>query len=448
MGRTHAIGVEAAAGGRSGIEIAIQPSLVVLILIAMPVAAHAQSALAPGSPGNPTPTVRFPPGVSVVEVPFRFEGNTILLDARVNGSDPLVFVLDTGTYDNVVMKPQKLEGVKLDFGGSEGESGGHGHVRVAQGVRLDLGQLQLEGGELAVMPQSTLSGLGKVAWDGILGDPFFENLVVEVDWENETLRLHDPAVFEPPKDALSIPLEREAGHIYLSSDVEIEGKTTSVRLIVDTGSTGALSLRSDRVSVPSRRVVDVILGRGLGGVVKGDFGRVDKLLLGDLEFEGVLTTFLDNSSKMIAVRGDGNLGLEVLRRTWVAFDYPNNRMLLMPSAVVTEPFIFTTSGLRIENEIAEDGTISVLDVYADTPAAEAGLAVGDRIVSMNSQPVQELGVKSIRALLRQEPGITVRLGIKSADAMREVELKLEKILWGIPSPDGITLERGSSSARI
>ena len=61
--------------------------------------------------------VQFPPGVSVVEVPFRFESSKIIVDVRVNGSAPLPFVLDTGAPLAAIVKPGKLEGINVDYVG-------------------------------------------------------------------------------------------------------------------------------------------------------------------------------------------------------------------------------------------------------------------------------------------------------------------------------------------
>ena len=366
--------------------------------------------------------IHFPSGVSMVEIPFRDEENTILIDVRINGSDPVAFVVDTGTYDVVLMKSQKLEGVEIDFGDPGKDS------NLARGLSFDMGTLRFEGAQMTVLPEETLKGLGTVSWDGILGAPFFASVVVEVDWKKSVLRLHDPSTFKVPDGAEVIPLDRRRGHIFMNSEVTIDGNSQSVDLVVDTGSTGALALRSDKVSVPARRVSDIVLARSLWGDITGDIGRIEGLKLGTSSLKGVVSIFVGGSSGIISVGSDGNLGVKVLRRFGVTFDYTNNRMLLTPTKAIGDPFPFSTSGVQVARHISDDGALKILSVYANSPGARAGLAPGDRILSLNSKPVDELGVETVRSLLRQTPGNRVVLEIRKTDASLEVELELETIL--------------------
>lgn len=84
--------------------------------------------------------------------------------------------------------------------------------------------------------------------------------------------------------------------------------------------------------------------------------------------------------------------------------------------------------MQIARRISDDGTLKIVEVYADSPATRAGLVAGDRIISLNSWPVDELGVETIRELLRQPPGERVVLEVRQTDSSLEVELELETIL--------------------
>jgi len=364
---------------------------------------------------------QFPAGTSVVEIPFRDEMNTILIDMSINGSDPVAFVVDTGTYDVVLMKPQAMKGL-IENPGSGGETW------LARDLDFEMGSLRFTGVEMAVMPEGALKNLGTTSWDGILGAPFFENLVVEVDWEKSILRLHDPATFKAPETAAVVPIEKRRAHIYVTGEVTIDGNSRPVDLIVDTGSTGALALRSDNVPVPARRISDLTLARSLFGDIKGDIGRIDKLQLGGSSLQGVVSIFVAGSSGIISVGSDGNLGVKILRRFGVTFDYAGSRMLLEPTAAVSDPFPFSTSGLQLDLKIDEDGSVLIKDVYADSPAAKAGVGTGDRLLTVNAKPVRELGIDAIRDLLRQAPGTRIKLEVQQGDSWQEIELELATIL--------------------
>ena len=103
-------------------------------------------------------------------------------------------------------------------------------------------------------------------------------------------------------------------------------------------------------------------------------------------------------------------------------------MLLEPTDSVADPFPFSTSGLQIGLRISDDGSLKIAAVYADSPAERAGLIAGDRILSVNSRPVIDLGIEAIRDLLKQAPGTRVRLEVRQGDSSRDVELELDTIL--------------------
>ncbi len=103
-------------------------------------------------------------------------------------------------------------------------------------------------------------------------------------------------------------------------------------------------------------------------------------------------------------------------------------MLLKATAAVAAPFKFSTSGLRIDPWLGDDGSARIDEIYPDSPAARAGLAVGDRIVAVGSQPTRELGVEEIRDQLQQPPGTEVMLQISRGEAPREVALVLATLL--------------------
>ncbi len=375
----------------------------------------------------------FPVGSSVVEVPFRLEANKILVDVKVNGSKPLPFVLDTGAPTSVLLKPDTVAAESLEIIGQAhvGGAGGEGDFQIAQlagGVRLEVGDLRIEDARMVIMPDQGEKHIGTSPWAGIFGAQLFASAAVEIDWVGERLRLYEPSTFEASPEAVAVPLEIHGGHVYAAAEVTVDGRSKQVALVVDTGASHALALDPAKVAAPARRLRNAVLGRGLNGVLTGDISRVDRLRIGGLSFDNVVTSFPDTAPTVLTVGADGNLGTEVLRRSVVTFDYERNRMLLEPGEAAAEPFVFSTSGLRIEPWLSDDGSVGVDEVYADSPAARAGLSTGDRVVAVNSQPISELGIDATKDLLQQPPGTRVALQVRRASELREVELVLKPIL--------------------
>ena len=99
-----------------------------------------------------------------------------------------------------------------------------------------------------------------------------------------------------------------------------------------------------------------------------------------------------------------------------------------PTDAVRDPFPFSRSGLQVEPRLAADGSLGIRQVYVDSPAAKAGMSRGDALLAIDSRPVAALGVKGVRALLRQPPGVLVRLKVRQGTSAVEVEIELADLL--------------------
>lgn len=383
-------------------------------------------------PGQqPAWDIQFPDGVSMVEVPFREVQGLIVVDVNVNGFGTQAFIIESGWSAPGLLITEDIESFHFDFADDarkKGGNNGHQMGRLARNVQLELGGLRIGGVKLEVASRGDSEFLGMMPEEGVLGVKFLKNLVVEVDWEQKRVRLHDPATFKAPDDVVSVPLTFRRGISYATGEVTIDGKDYPIKFVIDTGSPGTLLLRADKVEVPKRRISGVTLGQSLYGAVTGDIGRIDNLRLGGANIKNMVVRFLDGDSNMVAVGADGNLGNGVLNRFVVTFDYARSRMLLKPNDAIDDPFPYSTSGMALDRKIGDDGSIGIRRIYDDAPAARAGLKVGDRIIAVNSQPVADLGIDAIRDLFRQSPGTRMTLQIRHKDLLHEVELILDTVI--------------------
>jgi carboxyl-terminal processing protease len=71
----------------------------------------------------------------------------------------------------------------------------------------------------------------------------------------------------------------------------------------------------------------------------------------------------------------------------------------------------------------------VQDVVADSPAATAGVGLGDRLLEIEGVSVQSLKLAEIKRAFRAEPGTRVRLRLQSAEETpRDVTVILRDLL--------------------
>ena len=303
----------------------------------------------------PLPELRFPTTKTVVEIPFEVESGYVVLPISVNGSRPLRFVLDTGASGAIIYKTEgNAPNLKITGEARLRGAGGDGAVTtvpVAEDVTFKLGEIELVNGNLAIRS----SGRGH---DGVIGRPVFGNLVVEIDWEKQIVKFHDPAKFKYAGPGVVLPLTFDAGgRPYTTASVVVAGdEKIPVKLVVDTGGSHTLSL--DEGSHPGIKRPQgaklTVLGRGASGELTGHSGRIKALEFGGQTFKDVPTIFPDSSSGTAGLNGrQGNLGSGILRRFNITYDYSRQQMILEPNKFARNPF-GTTAPIDAQTSFALD----------------------------------------------------------------------------------------------
>jgi carboxyl-terminal processing protease len=109
------------------------------------------------------------------------------------------------------------------------------------------------------------------------------------------------------------------------------------------------------------------------------------------------------------------------------------------------------SGVGIEIS-KQDNTIVVRDVFADSPAARAGIQPGDVLVAVDGIPVSELGLDGVVQRVRGPEGTVVALVIQQVGKASPLEVRLVRskvrlsgVRWAV-LPERVGLLRVSSFA--
>ena len=374
-----------------------------------------------------------PPATVRATVPFELVNNHLLVPVSVNGSEPFHLILDTGmpAMGAMLYDSDRVQRLKLPrdsaMRGAVGGAGGDGsrlQADVVSGQRLSVGKVEIRGAQVIVIPViPELVGYH----DGVIGRELFANFVVEANYDERVLTLHDRKRFEPPDGAIELPVTFRGGVPYTTGSVTLLDETVvPLDLVVDIGASHALSLNGDsdrRITLPEG-AVETILGRGVSGEILGHVGRVASFTLAGRRFENMVVSFPE--SRHQNPRGvnslDGNLGNGVMKRFNVAFDYRNKRLLLEPNRSIDQPFEFDMSGMRLEG-----ASFRVEQVVTGSPAAEAGIRAGDVVVGVDGRPTSELDLWEVRERLMQE-GREAELQLDRDGRRIEVRLRLRRLV--------------------
>ena len=191
---------------------------------------------------------------------------------------------------------------------------------------------------------------------GIIGYDLLKDFVVEINYSNKYIKLHNPESYKPQKckkcNSTNISFYNKKP--YVNALVGIGNESTSVKLLIDTGGSDALWLFEDdaqNISIPDK-YFDDFLGRGLSGSVYGKRAKIDKFTLKNFELKSVNVAFPDSASIAYAkkIKGrNGSLSGEILKRFNIIFDYKKSKITLKKNSNFSNPFYYNKSGITLEH---------------------------------------------------------------------------------------------------
>ncbi|WP_033959113.1 retropepsin-like aspartic protease [Psychroserpens jangbogonensis] len=121
-------------------------------------------------------------------IPFKLgNDNRIYIKATINDSEPLDFIFDTGANAMVVNTTKTDSKLNLEFDSSTENTGANGvtNQRVSSSNDLHIGKFERRNEELIAIAYPN-----SYVFDGVIGYPFFEDYLVEINYELQKLVLH------------------------------------------------------------------------------------------------------------------------------------------------------------------------------------------------------------------------------------------------------------------
>jgi C-terminal processing protease CtpA/Prc len=171
------------------------------------------------------------------------------------------------------------------------------------------------------------------------------------------------------------------------------------------------------------RTAPTVTGFGVGGPSYARLGRIPTLQIGPYQISNAIGLFSSSTQGALADPfNSANIGGALLSRFDCTFDYAHQQLLLTKNAQFGAPFSYDRSGLFL---IDRNGAYTVLSVLSGTPAAAAGIAQGDAVVTINGAPASSASLAAVRGQLSAAAGTVVHLGVRNAqNAVRDVTLTL------------------------
>jgi hypothetical protein len=179
-----------------------------------------------------------------------------------------------------------------------------------------------------------------------------------------------------------------------------------------------------------RATAKAVVMAGVGGDVEGRLFRPDAIEIGSLRFAKPVVVMAETASGEQGTDSDYDvlLGADLLRRCRVVVDYPRTRFAFEAGPDFAKPFEADKSGLRLVARGADLRTFEVAGVLPGSSAAEAGIAVGDVIETIDGAPASKLTLQQLRERFRVADAKRWQLGIRRGGEVLSIELVARSIV--------------------
>jgi PDZ domain/Aspartyl protease len=364
-------------------------------------------------------------------IPFELYENRIYIQVAGPGFGPEWFLLDTGAqvthYDAALVARAGLR-----TQGRVGISGtGPGRIdgTYVRATSLRIGSLTLPVRRGVAAPADALfgavfEGTGR-RFEGVVGADLFASFDVEIDYPARRLRLY-PANTPAPASGETLRMRLIGRKPYIAVTVASGSWMPMANLQLDTGFGGAVSLNGNFVEQQglTRRLVPLLptWSRGVGGVAEARVGRLDALRLGGTVVPRPIVTLALTQGAGVRADSAGRIGGDLLRRFTIRLSYAADRVTFTPNPALGEAFDTDMSGLSLIR-VADD--ILVWRIVPGSPASEAGVVDGDRLLAIDGRPASALSLEAVRALLRQD-GVRRSLTFARSDRIFEAAIVLRR----------------------
>ena len=380
------------------------------------------------------------------EVPFRFEGNFVLVSVLFNNLLPLTFILDTGAEYSILTKKEIADFLNIDYQkrytlyGADMQEELYAYL--SKNISLQMGDLKATHRSILVLEEDYFrfeeySGL---QIHGILGADFLKRFTLQIDYQKQMVTFYSPVYFQNKvkinKDNVDLlPFTLIKSKPYIRCTTHLYGEEiNTLNYLIDTGAGLSLLLYTSIDSLKNAQVkmLNSPIGLGLGGKLEGYVGRIKSFQFASKSFPELITKFQQKpiffDSLMITPR-DGIIGNNILSAfSKVIFDYNKSKIIVNKSPKNVKQRPYDRSGLIIGASGENLNVFTILRIIENTPAFNSGLQTGDIIKKINGLSTGILSLDMINNKFRGSIGKKMRITIQRDSHFLEFKLQLEDII--------------------
>jgi hypothetical protein len=364
---------------------------------------------------------------SLFTIPFLLYDDVTVLKVRINDSEPLNFIFDSGTTTSLI---DSVTAMKIGLFSTQSEglmlSNDYEEMPLAKVKTIKAGNVTIT--DRPVIIEHSFENYYRILGipiHGIIGLDFFGKYKTEIDFDKMQIQLGnnlDTSGFLPINAIIHNALFYVDASIFTTIHDSI-----SHRFLFDTGDMTSISLaepfwKNNNLLSKCKSYYSGINRSSSGSSSASYFGSFEKIGFYNYHFNGVYINMTSAnrgffSNDTIA----GTLGIDILKRFTIIFDLNNEKIYIKPNKKFNESYRINTTGLRAR--LNKDITQCIIEaVLLHSPAEQAGIQSGDVLISINGIIANSWNISQIRQLTRSKPGTKLLFIIKRGSEQKEMEL--------------------------
>lgn len=284
------------------------------------------------------------PGVQVSpidSISFRLlDDNRIYTYCKINDSDSLLFLIDTGASD-VVLNSDKIAGINITFDQQVSNTGttGSGTVSASVNNTVAFGRQVVHGIRIISIPYSN------ERWDGVLGLSVLRQYVVRFDYDRMKIYLYDKSTYTNTSEHRQKITYRQGVPFIKVIVNTLDHKKRELYLEIDTGSDRIIDISTSYVNKNQLLQVyktafatsTVASSNGTKGVIFNVF--FPSVHFAGWEFYQIPGGVAQIQEGIMNIPGiDGMIGNWFLKRFNLTFDFEHHYLYAEPNNLVHTPY--------------------------------------------------------------------------------------------------------------
>ena len=372
-------------------------------------------------PPRPGSDFSFPPGRTTIEVPFRLTADTrILVPVSIDGQPTLEAEFDSG--GSLLLQPDTVSRLGLAIVGHTRQGGNfEGSITASNGVVQDVA---IGGVHVRDVAFDSYPFAHDEPNRMLVGLEILQRFQVTFDFDRSIMTLSaSPASVQPP--GAVIPFR------FQDNQPEVTGALDGIaaRLTIDTGDAAALDILAPfarKYGLKQRYDADIsgdarareLWGRRRVGLVA--FDGADGRPVEQVR-QIIPRVSQETSGFGVHPTVSANIGLGILSQYNLTFDYARQRMILSRNHLYGLPQIFNRAGIRLRRK--NEGWV-VDTVYPGSPAASAGMKMGDYVSTIDGSSAAALDTEGLWTKLKAPVGTSMALVLGPARHKTRIVLVL------------------------